>query len=73
MKFATGWWGVQILAETDEDNILLGKLLATLPEEAEHSYEAGVVAKMDPADADSTFGFDSDEVLKSKLVIEFLR
>jgi len=73
MKFATGWWGVQILAESNEDKRLLEKLFDALPEEAEYSYEDGTVRKMIPADADTPFAFGSDEIADAKMVIEFNR
>lgn len=46
MKFATTWWGVQILAETAEDEKILRTLQASLPESTENAYEDGILQEL---------------------------
>jgi len=41
MKWEGYWWGTRIIAENETDQELLDKLKASLPEEAEQSYEGG--------------------------------
>jgi len=41
MKWVGYWWGTRIIAENETDQELLDKLKASLPEEAEQSYEGG--------------------------------
>jgi len=71
MKFATAWWGVQFLAETDSDKEILSSLIKTLPEKCEKSYDAGTMKVLNPEDCDDTCGFDGDEIKNSKLCVEF--
>ena len=73
MKFATGWWGIQILAETEEDKKILSSLVGSLPEKTDSAYENGELTIMKPEDADEAFGFHEDDIEKATLVVEFTR
>lgn len=72
MKFATGWWGIRILAESDEDKDILQSLFDLLPKKAESYYDDGEVRikSLEGADID---GFSEEQIKNAKLVIEFLR
>lgn len=41
MKWVSDWWGIVIVAENDDDNVLLAKLKKTLPEKAASFYDDG--------------------------------
>ena len=43
MKWHGRWWGIRVIAENDEDNALLWKVIERLPLKAESSYEDGVI------------------------------
>lgn len=73
MKFATAWWGVQILAETEEDKELLAALVESLPSKASSSYEDGLLKTVAESRFDDCWGFSEEEIKAAKLVIEFLR
>lgn len=77
MKYSTMWWGLQILAETNEDKIILLGLIDKLPDKPTHDYEEGSIKVIYPKDLQDTYaagdGFTRDEVLKGKLLIEFNR
>lgn len=72
MKFATAWWGIQILAESDEDKDILQSLFDRLPEEADVSYENGFVCIASPEYAENG-GFSEEQIKNAKLVIDFRR
>lgn len=73
MKFATAWWGVQILAENDDDAELLRKLIDKLPSTTVNSYNEGELRIISEDDCDETWGFSAEEVKAAKLAIEFAR
>ena len=73
MKFATAWWGVQILAETEEDKTLLAALVESLPSKASSSYEDGLLKTVTDPQFDDCWGFSEEEIKAAKLVIGFLR
>jgi len=41
MKYCTDWWGVELTAETEEEEMLLRRLVALLPDKAERDYDDG--------------------------------
>lgn len=41
MKWEGRWWGIRIVAENDDDNTVLWKLIERLPTKAKSSYEDG--------------------------------
>jgi len=70
MKYATAWWGVQMLAETDEDKKILEDLYDKCEKNAFRAYEEG---GMYIAKRGKDLGFMQDEIDKAKLVIEIYR
>ena len=70
MRLATASWGVQILAETDADAILLRAMQARLPVSAERRHRTGQVYEICPEVADKADGFTADEIAASKHAIE---
>jgi len=47
MKLATYWWGIEILAEDNQDHKILVELKHRLPEKADSCYEHGDVSWLD--------------------------
>lgn len=41
MKWQAKWWGILLVAETEDDKQMLRQLCERLPEEAEIAYEDG--------------------------------
>ncbi len=54
MKWEGRWWGVRIIAENDDDNAVLWKLLERLPGKAASAYEAGEM-RHEPSERDPHF------------------
>lgn len=54
MRWHAAWWGTVIVAETDDDEDLLKRLHASLPEKAHVAYENGQleVGGLEPGDYD---------------------
>jgi hypothetical protein len=72
MKFATGWWGVQILAETESDKKILGELVQRLPQETDNAYDDGTIEIISEKQ-DACWGFQTEEIQKSKMVVAINR
>jgi len=70
MKWATSWWGIQIMADSDEDAELLMALQAKLPEHTQDCYENGILKEATPTDSDC---FDGDAIANSPVTLEFQR
>lgn len=43
MKVFTAWWGIELLAENDKDELILRDLLDRLPQKADFAYEQGTI------------------------------
>ena len=73
MKFATMWWGIQVLAETKEDETVLRDMVVRLGDTAVSSYETGTLMEMKATDADDVHGFSDIEIAAARMTIEFHR
>lgn len=72
MKTATAWWGVQFLAENQEDEDLLKKLKSRIGDKADVIYDDGDIFFTTKTD-DIAFGFSDNEIKNSKLVLQIER
>ena len=72
MKWAIGWWGMQILAETEEDKKLLEKLLLELPKKPEERYDIGEYKILDDDSYEDDL-FSKEQLNNAKMIVEFLR
>lgn len=74
MRWLTEWWGLQFLAETDEEKDLLLTLKHSLPDITKnfYAYEAGTVEVIEHK-SDNDRGFSSEEITNAKLVLEITR
>jgi hypothetical protein len=74
MKWSTAWWGIQILAETEEDKKILEKLTNSLNPNADNSYEKGEYCVVDVNNyQEDVWSFNKDEIINAKMVVEIVR
>ncbi len=66
MKWITEWWGIQIIAETDDDEKLLKELKSKLDDNAFTHYEDGEMKE-------ATEMMYGNLELKPKYILEFSR
>ena len=72
MKWAIGWWGMQILAETEEDKKLFEKLIDELPNKSEVSYDIGEYKILNKDSYEDDL-FSEEQLNIAKMIVEFLR
>ena len=73
MKWKASWWGIQILAETEEEKKVLNNLCSHVPERAVDYYDDGVFSVVDP-DSENYYSddcFTDEEIRNSKITIQF--
>lgn len=66
MKWMTEWWGIQIIAETEEDEKLLKELKNKLSDKAITHYEDGLISEP------KVMLYDKKEI-KAKYILQFDR
>ena len=71
MQLATGWWGVQLMADTQDEAKMLRDIEVKC--KVRSVYERGDLNIMQPEHADAAYGFTADEIRNALAVLEIHR